>query len=152
MGLDMYLYKKHYVKNWDHNPKDYRYSFTVKRGGKNVESINKKRIAYIIEEVACWRKFNALHAWFVNVAQDGNDDCKEYWVSRDDLIQLLILLRRIDENHELAETLLPTQEGFFFGPTAYDECYFIDVKDTINVLKELLDEDNSDDYYYRSSW
>ena len=28
------------------------------------------------EEVAYWRKFNALHNWFVQNCQDGVDECQ----------------------------------------------------------------------------
>jgi len=34
MGLDMYLYKKSYVKNWNHTPDEQKHSITVRIGGK----------------------------------------------------------------------------------------------------------------------
>ena len=37
MGLDMYLKREHYVKNWDHNPEEKRFDITVKRGGETYE-------------------------------------------------------------------------------------------------------------------
>lgn len=145
MGLDMYLYKKHYIKSSDYN-------VSVKEGNKKAEGINTERIVYVIEEVAYWRKFNALHKYFVNICQDGNDDCKEYWVSRDDLIGLVVRLRQIKDNPKSASELLPTEEGFFFGSQDYDEYYYNEVDDTLETIQSLLDEDNSDDYYYRASW
>ena len=36
-----------------------------------------------------WRKANAVHNWFVDNVQDGNDGCKHYWVSKEDLQKLL---------------------------------------------------------------
>lgn len=39
---------------------------------------------------------------------------------------------------ELAEELLPAQEGFFFGGTDYDEFYIRDLKDTVRQLDRVL--------------
>jgi hypothetical protein len=33
MGLDMYLSKKTYVKQWEHNPPEETYEVTVTKGG-----------------------------------------------------------------------------------------------------------------------
>jgi len=58
---------------------------------------------------------------------------------------------RVIEKPELAEKLLPTQEGFFFGNTAYDEYYFQDVKDTVNQLQKALVLEFPE-FVYQSSW
>ena len=39
-------------------------------------------------EVMYWRKANAIHKWFVDNVQGGEDDCREYPVSNDQLIEL----------------------------------------------------------------
>jgi hypothetical protein len=39
---------------------------------------------------------------------------------------------------ELAKSLLPPQEGFFFGNTDYNEWYLDDLKDTIDQLERIL--------------
>lgn len=152
MGLDMYLHKKTYVKRWEHNGDD-NYDITVVKKGKIVDTIKPDRIAYIIEEVGYWRKFNALHQWFVDNCQDGKDDCGEYYVSKKKLQELLEILNQIkDGSITKAEELLPTSSGFFFGGTEYDEWYFAKVNDTVVLLTELLQEDNNGDFYYQSSW
>jgi hypothetical protein len=53
-----------------------------------------------------------------------------------------------------AETLLPTQSGFFFGSTDYDEWYFEDLKATVTTLKAILANKAFDDFEfsYRASW
>ena len=61
MGLDMYLYKKSYVKNWQHMKPESLHKITIKKGGKVRKDIKTDRITYIIEEVAYWRKANAIH-------------------------------------------------------------------------------------------
>jgi hypothetical protein len=51
----------------------------------------------------------------------------------------------------LAEELLPSASGFFFGGTEYDEWYFNDIATTIAILEEALEDENGE-YYYSSSW
>lgn len=57
---------------------------------------------------------------------------------------------KIIKDSSLAEELLPTTEGFFFGGTAYDQYYFQDLKDTKKILETAVKEGG--DYYYRASW
>ena len=80
MGLDMYLYKKHYVKNWDWMADHEKHTISVKKGKKKLDHIKPDRICYVMEQVMEWRKFNALHKWFVDNVQEGVDDCKECFV------------------------------------------------------------------------
>ena len=60
MGLDMYLHKKTYVKNWDHMKPEELHEITVKKGGKVRKDIKPDRINEVVEEVAYWRKANAI--------------------------------------------------------------------------------------------
>lgn len=59
MGLDMYLSKKTYVKNWSHN--DVQHNVVVEKNGVRRTDIKPERVSYVVEEIAYWRKFNALH-------------------------------------------------------------------------------------------
>lgn len=43
-------------------------------------------------------------------------------------------------NPEVAKELLPTQSGFFFGSTEYDEYYMQDIDATIEILTKALAE------------
>jgi hypothetical protein len=153
MGLDMYLTKRHYVKNWDHNPKEQHYKITVKQGGKKCTAINTDKITYIVEDVHYWRKANAIHKWFVDHLQDGDDDCKEYCVSQEILKRFLGNINAVLANPVLADELLPSTSGFFFGGTEYDEWYFKNLEETKTMLEaELAIENNMAQYYYTSSW
>lgn len=56
---------------------------------------------------------------------------------------------------ELAEELLPTQSGFFFGSTEYDQGYIWDLENTIEICNRVLNNlpEKSGWYlYYHSSW
>ena len=43
-------------------------------------------------------------------------------------------------NPEICEMLLPTEEGFFFGGTNYDEWYIQNVEETITMFEEVIKE------------
>jgi hypothetical protein len=150
MGLDMYLNKRTYVKNWNHMEPVERHEVSVTKNGKPT-AIKPERVTNITEEVGYWRKANQIHAWFVANVQRGADDCKEYYVSREQLTKLLETVKEVLNDHSKAEKLLPSQSGFFFGGTDYDSYYFEDLENTQEILEAALSEDDGD-YYYDSSW
>ena len=161
MGLDMYLSKKTYVKQWDHDAPENKFEVTVTKGGKEYESIKASRVKYIEEEVGYWRKSNQIHKWFVDNVQNGEDNCKEYYVEIDDLMNLLDACKQVKADTSKAEELLPPQSGFFFGGTEIDEYYMRDIEHTIEILESILSEKVtnsqgreylSGEFYYSSSW
>ncbi len=152
MGLDMYLYKKNYIWSGDWIKPEKRQEVIVKKDGEVDTSIKPERVKYVIEEVGYWRKANQIHQWFVENVQQGEDDCKSYWVSRENLIELLDICKQIKEDNSKAESLLPTQSGFFFGGTEYDEWYFNDINNTVEILEDILSDESADDFEYQSSW
>jgi hypothetical protein len=149
MGLDMYLDKRTYVQYWEHNG-DENYEVEVTKGGEPTK-IDPKKVKYIIEEAGYWRKANQIHQWFVENVQDGVDNCSDYYVGSDKLEELLDLCKKVQADNSLAEELLPTASGFFFGGTQYDEWYYKDIDNTIQILEEAL-ADKGGDFYYSSSW
>ena len=54
----------------------------------------------------------------------------------------------------VAKELLPSTSGFFFGGTDYDEWYVEDIKNTINIITNVLETTDFETQmiYYRSSW
>lgn len=185
MGLDMYLHRRTYISQSEHTPEEHRYDITVSKGGVAC-AIQPKRICYITEEIAYWRKANAIHKWFVDNCQDGVDDCRETLVLREQLEELVTLCKQVlstlelvdDEvvvakqlsaegwkditepgqvvaQQKLAESMLPTKAGFFFGSTNYDQYYIEDLKYTAATLEAALAEDPDScesSFYYHSSW
>lgn len=151
MGLDMYLTKRIYVgANYEHNNVKGKIKLTKGEENKPIK-VDLKKVTYIIEQAGYWRKANHIHQWFVENVQDGEDDCKDYYADIKKLQKLLGICKQVKENHELAKELLPTQAGPFFGGTGYNEYYFKDIDDTIEILEEAL-KDKKCDYYYSSSW
>ena len=161
MGLDMYLTKKTYVKNWSHMKEDELHHITIT--GPRAGNIKPERIMHIEEEVGYWHKANAIHSWFVHNVQDGNDDCGEYYVSHEQLAELLELVKSVLDkivlvdgkiqkgvSHQVRD-ILPTADGYFFGSTDYDQWYVEDLKRTAQILDEAL-RDAEGEYYYHASW
>ena len=152
MGLDMYLEKKIYIgNNFRTDDETVRVEVPESRNTDHIK-INDKKIVYIIEEVAYWRKVNHIHRWFVENVQGGHDNCREYYVSEDQFKKLLDTIDKILNNRSKAPELMPVQHGFFFGGTEYDEYYFEELQRTKDILHYILNDDSSGEYYYSSSW
>lgn len=107
-----------------------------------------------LEEVAYWRKFNALHGWFVRHLADGVDNCEDVIIPKDKLEYLLGVLEDVNKHPRSAKRLLPTESGFYFGDTEYDEYYYEDVKNSIPMIRSILADTDfeTEDLYYSASW
>ena len=143
MGLDMYLSAKRYL--WE---KD--------REGIEVKGFDIPAPLELCEvrcRAAYWRKANQIHGWFVRNLQGGEDNCRPFDVTREDLQALVDLCRKVLANRKLASKLLPPNEGFFFGNYEYDDYYFDELQRTADELTALLEAlDDSWSFEYQSSW
>lgn len=112
------------------------------------------RVKHITEEIAYWRKANAIHNWFVVNVQVGEDDNREYHVSTEQLQELLRLCKQVVRDPDKAPELLPTKGGFLFGSTEYDNQYFQSIDYTAKILEAVLQEDNDQlqEFVYQSDW
>lgn len=157
MGLDMYLSaKRHLVdKEW---VKDAEARETHRKVLSAIQAENficKDNLGTIeVEvEIAYWRKANAIHAWFIRECSDGVDNCTPVYIPREKLTQLLGLCYQVKSSPELASDLLPSQEGFFFGSTDYDEWYFNDIDLTIEQISNALENTPEGwEFTYCASW
>lgn len=146
MGLDQYLKGKMYVSPYTDKELHTKLNKMTEEMGFDFPANE------IVFECAYWRKANHIHKWFVNHVQDGVDNCGEYYVSEDNLEQLISDCEDVLKDHSKAEELLPTESGFFFGSTDYDEYYYENIKNTIKMLKPLLKKTDQLSFYYHSSW
>lgn len=122
MGLDMY----------------------VQRKGKNGEKD---------EELLYWRKANAINRWFgEHLTEYGEiENCEEYPIGKETLELLLADIKKVLRSRGKEREILPTQAGFFFGDTEYNEWYYETLKETKKDIENLLqtfDFVNNDIYYY----
>lgn len=169
MGLDMYLYARKYVTGVDYSRLDDEVvktpvpAFTEVIGavGLGLEDVCQDFPSVELHvKIGYWRKANQIHKWFVDNVQDGVDDCGKYYFERDKLVELLTLCQKVNADNSLAGELLPSESGFFFGGTEYDEWYFEQITETIEILERVLNntklQDTSGiygwDFYYQSSW
>lgn len=179
MGLDMYLKASIYTSKYTKPEKAeaVRKLFPEIKESGNLDSVE------VHFEIGYWRKANHIHKWFVDNVQDGEDDCREYYVERKKLEELREICKQIMKevkivdgkvvngytgtkegwqsniedgkviaNSEVANELLPTQSGFFFGSTDYDQWYVEDVENTIEIIDKCLILPKEYSFYYQSSW
>lgn len=125
MGLDMYAYrvsKEQVVNDFEFNT--------------NQDPVN---------DIAYWRKFNALHGWMERLYRDRGGpkesfNCAPIRLHLEDLDQLQ---RDIGENK-----LEPTQ-GFFFGS---QDIYPEDIASAMRFIFEARDIIKQGDAVYYDSW
>ena len=155
MGLDMYLHGKKYVGGWEHMGDTSEYK-TLRSLYPDVPVSSGSPSIEVQFTVGYWRKANAIHNWFVQNVQDGEDECRPHYVSREKLIQLrddcqLEMLVKTMALADHAGVVEPTS-GFFFGSDERDEWYYRSLEDTIKIVDECLKLDSNWSFEYQSSW
>jgi len=161
MGLDMYLRANEYVSRNDWS-RDENGDILDTPNSLFNEIVERLELEDVIDKtgfaginidvpMGYWRKSNMIHHWFVDNLADGVDECQPILVSRKNLEDLKDLCITVIANPEMAEQLLPTGSGFFFGSTSYDQYYFGDLNDTIGILTKCL-ESKFDYFEYQASW
>lgn len=162
MGLDMRLVGNRFISSYVDS--DHPLIEGVKKIIQNElgETLpHGAKIQQIEAEFVYWRKANAIHKWFVDNVQEGQDDCGTYSVSWDHIVELRDICDKIIADPDLGPELLPTTAGFFFGGTSYGESYLDDVtytRDELNNLltwhasEKLADREYTWDIVYESSW
>lgn len=163
MGLDMYLSARLYLNEYssvDLKPA-YEKLTKLKLPGLTIPTQYIETFGSVELEVPVmyWRKANHIHQWFVNECQGGNDDCHTYAVEIEKLRELAKLCSEVaaSGSPKFAAEHLPCSDGFFFGGTEYDECYFTETRDTMQALDRMLADIDSGklkgwSFQYRSSW
>lgn len=116
------FYKKHYDTkywNWDH---EHKYGHKM-----------------IMQQVADWRKANAIHKWFVEKIQDGEDDCQFHReVTESDLEELLDTCKTVLESCVMVEGKI--QNGYTFDENGNKIYQYVDEKyiEDSSVAEKLL--------------
>lgn len=155
MGLDMYLTARKYISGWEHGEEHERETFKklLALVSIPVEAVSKGAPSGHLDfHIGYWRKANAVHRWFVEKIQDGKDECKAHDVSREQLTALKAECLLAIRSPKAAAKILPTQSGFFFGSTDYDEHYLYDLKETVAIVDAALALPQGWHFEYQSSW
>lgn len=166
MGLDMYLSARKYIQQVDYKFENGQHSKEYNPEYKTLESFfpagaseySDNSGGYVEITIGYWRKANHIHKWFVDKTQSGEDKCEPSWVTKEQLQDLRVLCQMVLDEPDKAQELLPSESGFFFGSTEYDEWYMESTKHTINVLDnaiQLIDNEPDKwglDIQYRASW
>lgn len=145
MGLDMYLFKTKPIgaltpeqtMNFQFDPHRYGPRYKIELSQRHPP-----------EEVAYWRKANAIHAWLNQqaVTDKKHEPYQPFLVSSLLLEQLCQVIQQlltkqkeiIQGDISLVTKLLPTAGGFFFGSEKYDQNYFQILLSTYEQLQEVL--------------
>ena len=132
MGLDMYLYQRNQDKNEDDI------------------------------QVGYWRKFNALHAYILDITDSARDtNCAEINLDLYEVEEILDTLKRVKnileseggfsvENIDRVGALMPPAAGFFWGSQDINEDYLNDINRSIDIFERArtLLHDGQEIYYY----
>ena len=169
MGLDMYLeIRKSEYRSKYHKDKGSRIKLEYPKDiTEFIPDLTDLRISRQTNyEVGYWRKANQIHNWFMqNCAERDEydnpiDDCRPVEITVDKLEELLDTCKKVLADHSLASSLLPTADGFFFGSTEYDDYYFGELEQTVEIIEPVLKfakhkleiKDYAWEVYYQASW
>lgn len=150
MGLDMYLEATRYVAPSDTQTESVRRAIGAaigfvppkERPGQDASLLE---ISGVTVRVGYWRKFDALHQWFVNNTQQGHDDCRAAFVSVDTLVELEEQLEQVSDD--------PQSASEHFTADIDETLEESDVDYTLTILhhaKRL--QEQGWDIHYRASW
>ena len=144
-----------------------QYDFKYKKFCESMRPIEEVRAFFddlqrfhYAEEDAYFRKVNFIYHYFQPKLVDEcafvtKADLEDIIERCDKILEGVDIRKEIPyEKIDLAQELLPTQSGFFFGSTDYDKWYFADVKDVRRQMKKLLRgfNEDTDVIYVVMSW
>lgn len=150
MGLDMYLEAKRYVAPYDTQMKPMRRAIGAAIGyvppkAKPGHDASLLEVCGVTVRVGYWRKFGALHRWFVDHVQEGHDDCRPAYVPAECLRDLQRVCERAMDD--------PTcvTEGFNVTDTAGLDAE--ELAYTQEILTHAIKlQEQGWDITYRASW
>jgi len=143
MGLDMYLskVKKEEIGYWRKANAVHRWfeKNCSEEGIENCEPVyvSKEDLIHLRDD--CQKVLDSSKLVYkpVTVQQWNSDKGENEEAQR--MVEVL-------EDTSVAQELLPTQSGFFFGGTLYDKWYVESLKKTVSMIDEILENVDFDEY------
>lgn len=169
MGLDINFFKAKRIE-WNRFQKELSVYKSLPKNEQNMDDSPYR--SFDPEEVGYFRKVNFLLSFF-----DYEENCEYKEISKDKLEELrhaCIEIGRMkpvryeitkytyggteqvkvysDADQKRCAELLPTQSGFFFGNTDYDQWYFNEVKEVLSWVDGVLDNLADDEVVLMYCW
>lgn len=166
MGLDMYLYANKYdsksTYSYDEEKKN-KVSKTFYPRALNKLARKHADNNFLSKEtfyqIGYWRKFNALHGFIVEHYAEGVDECQKIYLSKDDIKEILKILKEVKANPNSAMDIMPPTLGCCFGSQDIDGWFIKDVEYSVELFEDVLEmlekNDKRKNYYeiyYQASW
>lgn len=172
MGLDMYLYARKVNTSFRKGDIDVKYPCELQDFENLMKDFEESLIIKNDYKIGYWRKFSALHHFIVEHFGEGEDNCQPIWLDKceiEDTLKILETVKKSFDNakiieqkenyiiydNPIAQQLLPTKGGFFFGNLKYDSDYLDNLDYAIYIFEmalKLLKENPFYDIYYQASW
>ena len=154
MGLDMYLYKEKSEESFEiaYWRKANAIHAWFERNCANGElencqdyNVSKDDLIKLMKDCQTVLKSSKLVEKEVPVRQ--------YDFDKEDYVEIKKIMKVLDDP-SIAEELLPTQSGFFFGSIIYGEDYVEDLENTVKQITEILENTDFDewDIVYHAWW
>lgn len=160
MGLDMYLIKRKKKQKgdlWDFKDElvYWRKANAIHKYFCDIGKEIEEEQSYLIKKEDLENLVNLCDKLLKKVIlKDGKVSVGKRYISENDCWEDMLEDGKIVINPEVCEELLPTESGFFFGSTDYDEYYIRQIERTKNEIEQVLKSTDfdKDDIYYLASW
>lgn len=92
------------------------------------------------KKIAYFRKVNFLVKFMEDYYDHIIENCEPIQIDEDCILELKWRCESVLKNRKLADSLLPTVSGFFYGSTEYDDFYYSNVEQVLDSCKKILEE------------
>lgn len=99
-----------------------------------------------LEKEIYMRKLNVVQGYFENKYNIENLEMIDVDIKDIELLYKNSLKVFNSKNVEIAKELLPIQGGFFYGNYEYNDWYWEDVKEVLEITKEIIDYYEKDNH------
>jgi len=157
MGLDMFLSAKFSLSECQKEEKE---QMTIINNLFGLRNTNFNYTVTQVEfDVAYWRNAQLINLLFINQIRDEINyaEYKEYRIYRDQLECILNICKDFIDDYPIyseKDITYPTRGYIFNDDKIYDECSYNNIKDTIEMLEQILKQEifKKAEFYYHWSY